>query len=93
MSEKKAAKPPVASFGPYRTDKTTSIEVAVWKNETSVEERKVTNFNVTLKRSYRNEEGEWVANGNLRVHDLPALIHGLQKAHGFILDSKNGSDE
>jgi len=89
MSKEK--KKPVASFGPYRTDRNTSVEVACWKNESEHEGRKIVTFNVTLKRSYKDGD-DWQQGGALRVQDIPAVIHGLQKAFGFILDSRNGND-
>ena len=80
---------PVMSFGPYPTDRNTSIEAAVWQNEIESGDSTFTTFNVTIKRSYRTEGGEWKANQNYRPHDLPVLVHALQKCHDFILEKKN----
>ena len=85
---KEEAKRPVMSFGPYPSDRSTSIEVAVWENEIEGEGGNFTTYNVTLKRSYRTEGGDWKPNQNFRPHDLPIVLHALQKAHGWILDKK-----
>jgi hypothetical protein len=69
------------------------VEVAVWKNEIEVEGGTVETFNVTIKRSYRDGEGNWHANANFRPHDIPVLNHGLSKAHDYILERKNPNGE
>lgn len=86
--EKPEAKRPVMNFGPYPTDRNTSIEVAVWQNEIEGSEGNFTTFNVTIKRSYRDESGAWHVNMNMRPHDLPVAVHALAKAHDFILEAK-----
>lgn len=90
---KEEAKRPVISFGPFPTDRSTSIEVAVWENEIEGEERTFTTYNVTLKRSYRDEKGVWHPNQNFRPHDLPVVLHAMAKAHGWILDKKTESED
>lgn len=90
---KEESKRPVMSFGPYPTDRNTSVEVACWQNAIEVEGGSITTFNVTIKRSYRDLEGNWHANQNLRPHDIPVLIHGLNQAYSWILERKNPSSE
>lgn len=82
-------KRPVISFGPYPTDRSTSVELAVWSNDIEVENGTIQTFNVTVKRSYRQEDGTWVANQNFRPHDLPVLIHALNQAYSWIIESKS----
>ena len=90
MSQPEAAKVrPVMNFGPYPSDRSTSIEVAIWQNEIEVESKAITTYNVTIKRSYRDEFGTWKPNQNYRPHDLPILMHALAKAHDWILEKKN----
>lgn len=87
-------KRPVMNYGPFSCDRNTSVEVAIWSNEVESDGRTFTTYNVTAKRSYRTESGEWKANQNYRPHDLPVLIHALQRAHAWILDAKtNGHPE
>lgn len=89
---KEDPKRPIINFGPYTTDRNTSVEVAVWENEITVEDRQIMTYNVTVKRSYRDSDGEWHANQNFRPHDLPVVIHGLQRAHAYILEKKTGGE-
>ena len=84
---------PVMSFGPYPTDRNTSVEVSIWQNEIEVEGGSVTTFNVTTKRSYRDGNGEWKKNLNFRPHYLPVLMHALQMAYGWIMEQKNPAAE
>lgn len=89
---KEEPKRPVVNFGPYPTDRNTSVEIAVWENEIEVEGGStITTYNVTVKRSYRDSEGVWKENKNYRPHDIPVLIHGLNQAYGFIMEKKNPS--
>ena len=87
-------KRPVMSFGPYPTDRNTSVEVAIWQNEIEVEdERTVKTFNITPSRSYRDKEGEWHKNTNLRPHDIPVLIHALNSAYSWVLENRHAEPE
>ena len=90
MPEKKK---PVMSFGPYPTDRSTSIESSVWANQIEVSGQPVTTYNVSVKRSYRDAQGNWAANQNFRPHDIPVLIHALGKAYDYCLEVKNASAE
>lgn len=91
MSSPKKEEPkkrPAISFGPYPTERNSSVEIAVWRNETEIDGREVITFNATIKRSYR-KENEWIENDNFRPHDLPVLIHGLNQAYAWIMEQKN----
>lgn len=79
------------NYGPYPTDRNTSIEAAIWQNDIEVESGTIMTFNVTIKRSYRDGEGEWKPNQNFRPHDLPVLIHALNQSYSWILEQKNPS--
>jgi hypothetical protein len=90
MSEKKR---PIMNFGPFPTDRNTSIESSIWCNEIEAGGKKVKTYNVTIQRSYRDGQGQWAKNQTYRVHDLPVVIHALQRAHAWILDNKESSTE
>ena len=70
----------------YPTDRTTTVEVAVWPMTIVVDGRDVEVYSVTIQRSYKDQGGSWQKNGSYRGHDIPVLIHALLKAHAFILD-------
>jgi hypothetical protein len=95
QQQKQPEKPrPIMSFGPYPSDRNTSIEASIWKNEIEGDGGTFAVFNVTLKRSYRDDKGDWQQNQNFRPHDLPVAIYALSKAHNYIMDQKsNGSSD
>ncbi len=86
---KEEAKRPAMNFGPYPTDRQTSLEAAIWKNEQEGNEGSFTTWNVTIKRSYRTDSGEWKVNANYRPHDLPVLQHALNQAYAWIMEQRN----
>jgi hypothetical protein len=82
-------KKPVISWR-YPTDRTTTIEVAVWPNMITLQSgEQVQVYSVTVQRSYKDQTGNWCKNGSYRGHDLPVLLHALQKAHTWILDQRD----
>jgi hypothetical protein len=79
---------PAVSFK-YPTDRTTTIEVAVWPNQITLQSgEQVQVYAVTIQRSYLDREGEWQKNGSYRGHELPVLMHALTRAHAWILDQR-----
>jgi hypothetical protein len=81
---------PVVSWR-FPTDGTTNVQVALWPGEITLRSgEKVEVLTLTIQRSYLDTRvNEWV-NGSksFRVHDLPVLIHALQKAHAYALDRR-----
>ena len=68
------------------SDRTTSIEAAVWSNEMqNGDGEKWTQHSVTLSRSYKDQNGQWCKGGSYRIHDLPIVLFLLQKCHAFAL--------
>src|SRR5947208_1361034 len=68
------------------SDRTTSIELAVWsntlRNQQSGEEYE--QLSITVQRSYKTDAG-WQRQDkpSWRAHDIPCLLHLLGKAHAF----------
>ena len=90
---KEEPKRPVMSFGPYPTDRNTSIEVAVWENELQGDNGTYSVYNLSVKRSYRDEGGNWKSSGTYRPHDVPVLQHALAKAYDWIMEKKNSGND
>lgn len=81
-------KKPIARFR-YPTDRSTTIEVAVWENQIATQDGTLLPVHgVTIQRSYKDGEGHWQRGGSYRAHDLPALLHALQRAHAWMLDQR-----
>jgi hypothetical protein len=57
-----------------------NIRATVWRNETA----KGSMYNVTVSRSYRDDNGEWHDTGSFGFDDLMNLAKALYDAHSFI---------
>lgn len=86
------AQKPVASFGPYWTNGSTNIKVAVWENQVNHDGKQVPVFAVTIQRSYRDDQG-WHESKSFWVQDLPVLVHALNQAHAWILEQRSGQNQ
>jgi hypothetical protein len=81
-------KRPVIAFR-YPTDRSTTIEAAVWPSLITLQGgEQVQVYSVTVQRSYKDQAGNWQKNGSYRGHDLPVLLHALERAHAWILDQR-----
>ena len=84
---------PVISFR-FPTDRTTTVEVALWPNKIKLADgTEVEVLVATIQRSYKDAQGEYVENRSFRVHDLPVLSHTLARAYAYAMDQRelNGS--
>lgn len=59
------------------------ITVAVWQRD-SEQGRKY--FSVTVKRSFKTDEGEFKDTSSLDADDLPNAARALEAAHAWILE-------
>jgi hypothetical protein len=90
-SEKKR---PTYKVGPILTDKSNSVECAVWANEfTTSEGRTFTVHNVTVQATYRDAEGNWKPAKSFRGGQLYALLYCLQRASDFILSQRDPAND
>lgn len=88
---------PVQSFRCF-SDGTTCIEVAIWGREVEHTGGSFTQYSLTISRTWRDPNGTWHDSGkddngnarlvSFRVHDLPILIHLIQKAHAWQIDQR-----
>lgn len=84
----KEKKSPVATFGSYPCGGGSTVEAAVWANETEIEGRQVTTYAVSFDRNYR-EGDSWKKTKAMRTQDVPVLIFALGKAYDWILGQKD----
>lgn len=73
---------PAASFTAH-SDLTTRIEVAVWGKPVKVGDEEITQYTLTLSRSWRTREGNWQGNAAFRIHDVPVLLYLLEQAYNW----------
>ena len=79
-----ARKPAVV--GPVHKARIGLLQMAVWENERDMDNGEKRTFrSVTLKRSYRNGEGEWRETSQLNIEDLGGAIKLLDNALEFVM--------
>jgi hypothetical protein len=86
-SPEHGSKRPEVSFK-YPSERGTKIEVAVWANEVQGKEGTFVTYSTTVKRSYLDKDETWKTNASFRGHDLPVLLHALNKAYEWILEKR-----
>lgn len=73
----------------YNSDSSTSIQVALWPNTITLRDGSVvTVLSLTIQRRYKDGNGDWHTSNSFRNHDLPVLMHALQRAHSYALDQR-----
>ena len=70
------------------SDKTTVLEVAVWENDISYDDRRSVQHSIVLSRSFKNAEGKWVPSTTFRTHDLPLVRVLLDLAHAWCVQRR-----
>lgn len=74
----------MAAKKPVHRLKEKGIDVAVWENGSGDKRR----FNTTLKRRYRDEEGEWHDTDSYGRGDLPLASKLLDLAYAWICEQE-----
>jgi len=87
QAETEESRTPVVAFR-YRR-----ISAAVFEQPVQVGDHEVTVFNVSLRRSYRDGQGNWRSTHTLRLVDLPSAILALQKCYEHILTVRDDDEE
>ena len=65
---------------PVHTVRHRSIKAAIWKNETSNGPM----YNVTIVRSYRDDNGDWKDSQSIGYDDLMNVAALMYEAHAYI---------
>jgi hypothetical protein len=74
------------------SDRSTSIELAVWSNMLQGPDGEYEQLSCTASRSYKDQYGKWYRGGSWRIHDIPVLQFLLTKAHTFGLERRTTTD-
>lgn len=82
-------KRPVQSYRVH-SDRTTSIELAIWSNEVDYGDgNKGVQYSTTINRSYKGNDGwERQKHPSFRAHDIVVLQFLLRKAHDWMLQQR-----
>ncbi len=65
---------------PVHTIRFGAVKAAVWENQTQHGPM----FNVTVTRSYRDDDGDWQESSSFGESDLLLLAKALDQAHSWI---------
>jgi hypothetical protein len=88
-----AGQKPVVKF------RASQISAAIWENEISVNGGKTTVMKATVKRLYKDNQGNWKSSGSFSRNEIPLAIYCLQKSFEKIIEmqidegSENGAVE
>lgn len=66
-----------------------AVKAAIWRNDTSVGPM----YNVTVIRSYKDEEGDWQDSHSFGYDDLLPLAKALNVAHTWIHEAKRAASK
>jgi len=64
-----------------------SIVATVWGNEYKDGEKLYINYSVSVKRSYKDKDGNWADTTSFRVNDIPRVQLVLQQAYSYLVVS------
>jgi len=74
---------------PVHTVRYGAVKAVVWENQT----QHGTMHNVTVSRSYRDEQGEWQESSSFGGDDLLPLAKALDAAHSWIHENRQKDKE
>ncbi len=60
------------------------VQVAIWENEQTANDRTFTVESVTFSRRYKKSDGEWDSASSFRKNDLPKLQVVCQRAYEYL---------
>lgn len=77
---------PLAKF------KAGQVSVAIWKNEITVNGRKVPVLKATVQRRFKDRDGNWKSSQSFSRNEIPLAIHCLQKSFEHMIESPKEED-
>ena len=76
---------------PEKKYKAGAISATVWKNEGQKNGKTFAFHTISLRRNYKDKDGEWKNSSSLRPGDLPKAALVLSKAYEYLI--MNSHDE
>lgn len=70
-----------------------TISAAIWTNEITVKERKVTELKVTVQRRFKDRDGTWKSSGSFSGNEIPLAIYCLEKSFEHMIESPKDEDD
>ena len=72
--------------GPLTKFRAGSVSCALWENEVTVNGKTVTMLKASVKRRYRDKDGNWKSSGSFGRNEIPLVIYCLEKAFEAIVE-------
>ena len=89
QAQRPATKDATSPATPVATFRYGNVSAAVFTNEVKTKDEKTADvFSASLRRSYRNGNGQWAHTHTLRGADLLPAAVALQKCYEFIQDER-----
>ncbi len=73
---------------PVHTVRFGAVKAAVWENQT----QHGVMHNVTVSRSYKDDQGDWQESSSFGADDLLSLAKALDAAHSWIHEQRQSRD-
>jgi len=68
------------------------IEASIWPKEITIEDKAVTVYNVTSRKSYKKDDGSYGNTQFFRGSEIPIVVHVLELAARFILNQRTDEE-
>ena len=87
MSEKTDKKKPVKTF------RYGHVQAAVWRNTLRKNDREIARFSITVRKRYRDNNGNWKTTDHFFPHELGDVMHAAADADRFVRRSNPNESE
>lgn len=68
------------------------VEASVWPKVIKIDEKDVTVYSATVRKSYRRDDGTWGNTNFLRGSEIPVAVHVLTLAATWIMQQRTTED-
>src|SRR6266545_2867278 len=69
-----------------------TIECAIWPKQVTVDQKEVTVYSATVRKSYRKEDGSYGNTNFLRGSEIHVAIHLMRSAETWIMQQRTTED-
>jgi len=78
---------------PVKSFRAGGIEASIWENEIQQGGQQVTRHSVTIRKQYRDKDGNWKESSTFFPNDLPRLVLVAQRAFEHVALNESADKE